>query len=98
MRRITIAMPMLLASGICSLALGAALTPGNLLLSYDFHNHSTGENSGVLQEVSTVGAAVQTFGVPYANTNDAFKFLRGLTVDPRGTVDIFNGTGAPVIS
>lgn len=98
MQRHRIGSGMLLSSfGVVSVAgvsaAAAALTPGRILVTTD----QSANPANTLYEYTTGGVKTQTFAVPYPTT-PRDNYVRDIAVGMNGSVQIFNGTFAPVLT
>ena len=92
MQKRRIGLGMLLSS--LTISAGAAtLTPGRILVTTD----QSATPANTLYEYTTGGVKTQTFAVPYPTT-PRDNYVRDIAVTPSGTVQIFNGTFAPVLT
>jgi len=88
-RGLVLAGAVMLVLGSCNIALG--FTKGNLLITNDK------TDSGVC-EFTPAGKLVQQLRVPLIDKGTAGKERRGLAVDGKGRLHIFNGTWQPYLS
>jgi PEP-CTERM motif len=72
-------------------ARGAALTPGDILVS-----STTDLSTSILREYTPTGTLVQTFSVPVAPGGDSY--IRSIATDTAGNVQIYNGTFNPFLT
>jgi hypothetical protein len=84
---------LLLSLGVAGAARAAGLTPGRILVTTD----QSATPANTLYEYTTGGVKTQTFAVPFPTT-PRDNYVRDIAVAPGGSVQIFNGTFAPVLT